>query len=239
MSTFLLVHGSWQAGWVWKHVRNRLEAAGHEVVTPDLPGHGLTPAPPAEIRLVHYLDCVCEQIARCGTPIIVVGHSSAGAVITAATELVPERIEALVYVAAVIPENGGRMGDAMDGQDPALLETFQWADDGRSARISENGARTFLYHRCPASDVEAAIPRLTAEPLGPFEDPIATSERWLRTPAYYVETLQDRCVRPHVQKAAQSRRAFAAVRSLDTDHSPFFSAPGPLSTILDTIARRE
>src|SRR5690349_24522079 len=100
MTTFVLVHGSWQGAWAWDRVIPLLEARGHRVVAVDLPGNGHTPAPELPVRLHHYAEHVARVIDAQPAPVILVGHSGGGITVTAATELRPERVALAVYLCA-------------------------------------------------------------------------------------------------------------------------------------------
>src|SRR5690349_14997294 len=102
MSTFVLVHGAWQASWCWHDVTPRLEARGHRVVTIDLPGHGTDSTAPNDVTLQHYVDALSTAVRRLAEPPIVVIHSMGGPLTTWA-EASPNVPRALVYIAANIP----------------------------------------------------------------------------------------------------------------------------------------
>ncbi|WP_240966624.1 alpha/beta fold hydrolase [Nodosilinea sp. P-1105] len=106
MSTFVLVHGAGSGAWVWHKVAPQLEAQGHSVITPDLPGHGLNPLPMAEVSLERYVDCVCDILKGQAEPVVLVGHSLGGAVITQAAEYCPDRIHTLVYLSGYLLAHG-------------------------------------------------------------------------------------------------------------------------------------
>jgi pimeloyl-ACP methyl ester carboxylesterase len=108
MSRFVLVHGGWHGGWCWGRVAARLRAAGHDVYTPTLTGlgereHLFTPAVGLETHITDLLNLMrFERLSD----VILVGHSYGGAIITLAADRMPEKVAALVYVDAVIPEDG-------------------------------------------------------------------------------------------------------------------------------------
>ncbi|RJL35854.1 alpha/beta fold hydrolase [Bailinhaonella thermotolerans] len=108
MSTYLLVHGAWHGGRCWDRVVPLLTAAGHRVAAPSLTGlgdraHLLGP----EVGLDTHTDDVVRLITEEGlTDVILVGHSYAGLVISAAANRIPERIAHLVYLDAMVPEDG-------------------------------------------------------------------------------------------------------------------------------------
>jgi pimeloyl-ACP methyl ester carboxylesterase len=128
--TFILVHGSWHSSGHWQRLAALLSAAGHAVIAPDLPGHGLSaefpksyferpidlarfseePSPLARITLDQYVATVGESVrlaARAGRgPIVLVGHSMGGVTITAVAEEHAKEIDHLVYLAAFMPDNG-------------------------------------------------------------------------------------------------------------------------------------
>ena len=129
------------------------------------------------------------------------------------------------------------MMQLVDGFDPQYLAQIAWAPDGRTARLGAAGLRDFLCNCCPAAVVEAALPLLTPEPVAPFETPLLTTEaNFGRVPRYYIECLQDRVVPIALQRAMRASIRFEGMYSLDTDHSPFFSAPEDLAAILHGIA---
>ena len=108
LNPFLLVHGGTSTGSIWDRVVPFLEEAGHSVYTPDLKGMGsriseLSP----DISLDDYIEDVCHIIKKYDLHnLILVGHSVAGLIITAATSQMPERISKLVYLDALLPEVG-------------------------------------------------------------------------------------------------------------------------------------
>ena len=106
MARFVLVHGAWHGAWCFDALARDLAAAGHEVDTFDLPGHGSDATPHDEVTLDTYAQRVAEVIGQDGEPVVLVGHSMGGIVVTQAAELVPERIARLVYLTAFLPKDG-------------------------------------------------------------------------------------------------------------------------------------
>ncbi len=109
MSTFVLIHGAAHGGWCWYKVVPLLEKHGHTVLAPDLPGHGKDKTPVADVTLQLYVDSVCKLLDAQREPVILVGHSMGGGIITQVAEERPERIKWLVYLAAALPRNGQSM----------------------------------------------------------------------------------------------------------------------------------
>ncbi|MGC9418526.1 MAG: alpha/beta fold hydrolase, partial [Rhodovulum sp.] len=103
MARFLLIHGSNHGAWCWREVLPRLHAAGHQAEAIDLPAAGDDPKPPETVTLDDYRDAV---LARLDEPTILVGHSLGGITITAAGAAAPDKIAALVFVAAWAPRAG-------------------------------------------------------------------------------------------------------------------------------------
>ena len=113
MATYVLVHGAYQGGWIWKPVAERLRAAGHRVIAPTLDGcghrhdqvrPGITVATHGQeiAKLLFY-----EDLDR----VMLVGTSSGGMVICKAAELARERIGRLFFVDALALMSGERVGD--------------------------------------------------------------------------------------------------------------------------------
>ncbi len=115
MSTYVLVHGAWRGGWIWKRVRRELQAHGHEVFTPTLTGvgersHLLTPQVNLETHIADVINLIrWEEL----TGVVLCGHSYGGCVVTGVADRIPEKVRALVYVDAFVPENGQSLHDAL------------------------------------------------------------------------------------------------------------------------------
>ena len=109
MSTFVLVHGACHGGWCWYKIVPLLERQGHTVVASDLPSHGRDKIPPSEVSLKTYVDSVCKTIDSQREPVVLVGHSMGGGIITQVAEYRADKIQTLVYVTAVLLKNGEAM----------------------------------------------------------------------------------------------------------------------------------
>lgn len=111
VKTFVLVHGAWQAPYVWDMVKSQLEAKGQKVIVVELPAHGNDMTLPSAVSIDVYRDKVIAAIQSVNGKVILVGHSMGGVVITAVAEKIPSRIEKLVYIGAFLPANGQSLMD--------------------------------------------------------------------------------------------------------------------------------
>jgi pimeloyl-ACP methyl ester carboxylesterase len=115
MTTFVLVHGAWRGGWIWKRVRVPLERAGHRVLTPTLTGcadrvHLATRDVNLETHIADVQNLIrWEEL----DDVVLCGHSYAGCVVTGVADRMPERIRALVYLDAFVLENGQSLHDTV------------------------------------------------------------------------------------------------------------------------------
>ncbi|MGB8385905.1 MAG: alpha/beta fold hydrolase, partial [Dermatophilaceae bacterium] len=105
--TFVLVHGSWQGGWCWEGVRHRLQAYGHRVLTPTLPGRGEVSEDRSAISHDDNVAAVLAAFDLAGEqPVVLVGHSLGGVTISQVADRRPGQIDRLVYCAAFVLEDG-------------------------------------------------------------------------------------------------------------------------------------
>lgn len=216
----LLVHGAHHGSHCWEEVTQQLTAAGVRSRAIDLPLTSFTDDTEA-------VRAAVREAAGRG-PVLLVAHSYAGLPVSAGGHTAAR----LVYVAARMP---------LPGESPAQL-TPTWNDPAfhRSVRTAPDGTRTLLpsarealYSTTPPRTAERAAglwrPMRSRVPDTPLDDPA-----WLTVPSAYVVCAADRTVRPEAQRACAARAA--AHVELDCDHSPFYSAPGPLARFLATQA---
>ena len=104
----VLVHGAWHGGWCWRRVADRLTAKGRYVVAPTLSGVCERSHLASDlIGLATHIDDVVNEITwKDLDGVVLVGHSYGGMVITGVAERVPERIAAIVYLDAFVPQDG-------------------------------------------------------------------------------------------------------------------------------------
>lgn len=237
MSTFILVHGAWHGGWCWYKLAARLRAAGHVVVSPDLPGHGLDRTPTAEVTMAAYVERITQALDAAAEPVVLVGHSMGGAVVTQATEERPDRVRHLVYIAAFAPGDGQSVLQlARADPDDRLGKTMVFAADRKSITLKPETIRGSFYADCPDEDLALAQSLLVPQSPAPLGATLHVSaERWGRVPRSYVECTQDMAVSIGAQRTMPGRKD-AKIHTLDTGHSPFLSAPDRIAEILKGIA---
>jgi pimeloyl-ACP methyl ester carboxylesterase len=102
----VLVHGAWQGDYVWEQVKASLVADGYRVSVVKLPGHGNDNTPAYQVTFQAYVNEVKNAINEYNEPVILVGHSLGGAVVTQTAAELPQKINKLVYVAGYIPASG-------------------------------------------------------------------------------------------------------------------------------------
>jgi len=109
--TFVLVHGTWHGGWCWRRVADALERKGHKVYAPSLTGladrsHLMT----REVNLAAHANDIANLVKwEDLKEIVLVGHSSAGFVITEAAEQIGASVASIVYLDAFVPQVGDNL----------------------------------------------------------------------------------------------------------------------------------
>ena len=238
MSNYVLIHGAWHGGWCWKKIIPLLEKEGHQVVAPDLPGHGEDKRPIAEITLQAYTDRVCQILDEQSEPVILVGHSMGGVVITQTAEYRPEKIKKLVYLTGFLLQNGEFLLQHAEPDTEALvLPNLIMAEDQSSATVKEEALKEIFYADCSDEDVEFAKSQLVPQAAAPFATPVSTTEEnFGRVPRVFISCSRDKAISQSIQQNLYTALPCEKVISLNTSHSPFFSAPEELASHLLSIS---
>lgn len=226
--TVFLVHGAFADASGWSEVILRLQAAGIEAIAPANPLRG--PAGDAG-----YLASFVQQIPG---PVLLVGHSYGGAVISAAAPQA-ENVIGLVYVCAYIPEEGESLQalaeQATDSKVGPALRPVPFA----SADGSEGGVDLYIdrtaFHEVFCADLPAAQAAIMAvsqrpaaaagfaEPLGPVG--------WKSLPSWAVISTSDWAIGPSGERF-MAERAGAIITEVDTSHVPMMSEPGTVTDVI-------
>jgi pimeloyl-ACP methyl ester carboxylesterase len=216
-ATVVLVHGAWADGSSWQAAVRALEERGLNVVAAPIPLTSLSDDAAALKR----------TIARTQGPLIVAGHAYAGAVIATAND---ERVKALVYVAALAPDEGETVAqvfyrDEAHPQAPQLApdaDGFIWMPD-------EGFANAFAQNATPE---QIALAKAVQRPISvnSIQEP-APRPAWKSKPAWYLVAEEDRMINPKTQHF-MAERMKATVRSFAVDHTPLLSAPDKVVDII-------
>jgi pimeloyl-ACP methyl ester carboxylesterase len=232
--TFVLVAGAWHGAWCWQKLVSLLEAQGHRVRTPDLPGTGADTTDPTKATLESWARFVTDVVAAESDPPIVVGHSRGGVVISRAAELLPERIRRLVYLAGYLVPAGGTLADTARGDQESLVPPNMIpAEGGMTCSLRASVIRDALFGLCSDADYEWALNRMRPEPLKPLVTPLrVTDGRFGSVPRTYIECSQDRTITLGAQRRMHGVLPCDPVLTLASDHSPFLSQPAALAEML-------
>jgi len=239
LSTFVLIHGAWHGAWCWYKVIPRLEGAGHRVIAPDLASLGKDKTPTARVSLPLWTESICQILDAETEPVVLVGHSRGGIVISEVAESRPEKVKTLVYLCAFLLRNGESLMQVAQTDGASLIaQNLVVSQEEGHATVRDESVREVFYGGCDDEDVVLARLLLQPEPLAPLGTPIKTTEeRFGRIPRVYIECLRDKAIGPSLQKQMYRAERCERVISMDTDHSPFFSAPDQLVAHLNAVCR--
>ena len=221
--TLVLVHGAWADGSSWGRVIDEVEAAGVRAVAVPLP---LSSFEDDVAALEHTLEHV-------GGPVVLAGHAYAGGVIAAAAA---ENVRALVYVAALAPEEGEAVAEIFGRgtphpQAPALAPDAHgliWLPDEAFAGAFAHRATAAEHVRLRATQRPISITCITT-PVG--------RPRWKDLPTWYLIAREDRMISVDNQRFMAERMG-ATVRSHPVDHMVLLTAPEVVSDLLLEVARK-
>ena len=230
----VLVHGAWHGGWCWSALQSELDRRGVPSLAPDLPGHGSSND--ALGSLDHDARSIATLIRRLDRPVVLVGHSYGGMVITEACGMT-DQVRSLVYVAAFMGDTGESpmsLLGSFEPRDVALSAVMRPGPTEETTTIDPAGAIDAFYHLSSTEVGKSASERLDAQHMGGFMQPL-TSAGWRSVRSTYVVCSQDRALHPDHQ-AEMARRASSAV-VLESDHSPFLCRVVELAGVVSEVAK--
>src|ERR1700693_4442403 len=216
--TVVLIHGAFADGSSWDKVIPLLQAKGLKVVAVQNPLTSLADDVAATKRA---LD------ASTG-PVILVGHSWGGTVITEAGA--HDKVAALVYVAAFAPDAGQSSNDlGKAGPPPPGLANIRPDSAGFLSLTPESVARNFAQD-LPAS--QTAVMAVTQGPIfgRTFDEKVANAA-WESKPSWYIVAEKDRMIQPDLQRAL-AKKINARTTALPTSHVPMLSRPNDVATVI-------
>jgi pimeloyl-ACP methyl ester carboxylesterase len=236
----VLVHGAWHGAWCFDRVIASLRKLGVEARALDLPGHGADPGPFGDL----HADAtrVGALLDRLDVPVVLVGHSYGGAVITEAGA--HPAVEHLVYLcgfpldagetcqtAALSDAGAARVSHA--GR-PSLSGALMTISDGVTV-VSTEGAATCFYNDCDSETIDWAVARLGPQPMVALAQS-PTSIAWRHRPSTYVVSRDDQAVHPDLQRLL-AQRCQSRVE-WPTGHVPSLSRPDLVTDLLTRLVRQ-
>jgi pimeloyl-ACP methyl ester carboxylesterase len=233
MSTFLLVHGAWHSGRAWERVVPLLESTGHRVLAPSLTGYGdkahlLSP----EVGLDTHVDDIVTLIEEQDlTEVILVGHSYAGLVISSVANQVPDRIAHLVYLDAMVPEDGQTAVDVL----PVTQSMIDQAGSWRIPPLPEQPPPLGLFGVTDPADVAWLREMLSDQPVLCLQQPVRLDNPAVKAiPRTYIHCVgaKPAGINRREVPAIQPNGSPSQVWELPTGHDCMITMPAELSELL-------
>jgi pimeloyl-ACP methyl ester carboxylesterase len=235
--TFVLVHGAWQAPYVWDVVKSELEAKGQKVIVVELPAHGSDMTSPAAVSIDVYRDKVIAAVQSVNGKVILVGHSMGGVVVTAVAEKIPSKIEKLVYIGAFLPANGQSLMDlALTDAQSILGPNLIPSKDQLTLDVNHDKIIDIFCQDANADIQKEVLAKFRVEPAIPFGNKVSlTDANFGSVMKYYIHTAQDHAVGIDLQNRMVTAAHITKTYSLDTGHSPFLTKPDQVTAVLLAI----
>lgn len=220
-ANIVFVHGLWADGSCWDKIIPSLIDEGHHVISVQNPLSSLADDVAATNRALNKLE----------SPVILVGHSWGGVVITAAG--IHPKVKALVYVAAMAPDENETLGGLTDPYPTAALQHLEVADG--YIWLTKEGVQKYF-----ASDVPEQQTALMYTTQGPANAVLfgekMSKPAWKEKPSWYIVAQNDDAISPELERI-MAKRINARTTELATSHVPMISKPEEvLKVIREAIA---
>ena len=217
-TNIVLVHGTSVDGSSWSKVIPILQNAGHKVIAAQLPLHSLADD----------VDTVKRAIGLIGGPVVLVGHSYGGFVISNAAYNNPN-VTGLVYLSAFAPNEGQSLGDFVD---PAKLpKGLLMFDSGGFISINPE-----IFPQVLAQDIDPAEVKVIAAAQKPYNQSILTEKSgppaWKQLPTWYGVTENDRIVPPDAQRMFAKQINATTVLPINSSHASPLSHPNEVAQLI-------
>jgi pimeloyl-ACP methyl ester carboxylesterase len=227
MTTFVLIHGAYQGGWIWQPTAARLRAGGHLVYAPSLDGcaerrHSLRPGITTATHAAEIAELMFYDDLR---DVVLAGTSAGGMVLCRAAELVRDRIARIVFIDALALLDGERIAEIVNRTSPRVTTAL-------AAGPSREDAEGRMFASLNPALRAHALARYTPHPVGAMEEPVELKSFWNQSwPATVI-----RCRRSANPPEAHQRRTAEKLNAkyieIDCDHYPMLTDPDALAPLL-------
>lgn len=224
-ATVVLVHGAFHGSGYWQSTLKGLADLGIAAIAPDLPGHGADTRPLTDLH--GDAAAVEEVLDTISGPVVLVGHSYGGAVITRAG--MHPAVQEVVYLAGYLLEEGETVNNAgaaadVEGIDwsgrPKLRDALHIDEDGIGTVANLDAARAVFYSDFDDEQFAEIVTTLSPQRMANFnEHPEAHA--FYEKPSTFVVCTQDMCIHPHIQRVLARRSMRAA--AWDCGHFPMIT----------------
>ncbi|TYK53625.1 alpha/beta hydrolase [Actinomadura decatromicini] len=230
--TVVLVHGGFADASGWNGVIKRLRRDGYPTLAPANPLRGLPVDAP-------YIASVLKSVKG---PIVLVGHSYGGAVITNAAAGNPN-VKALVYVAAFAPDQGEQLGVLLNKYPGSLI-----GESVQGVPYPLPGGKTGIDLYLPPDKFRAAfaadLPRSTTDLMQITQRPFAqsaltdttTAAAWRTIPSWAIVATADKAIPPALERFFYQRAKSRTIEVKGASHVPMMSHPGVTTTLIEQAA---
>lgn len=221
--TILLVHGAWGDAGHWRHVIPLLHDGGHDVLAVQNPLTSLADDVERTSRLAAAQD----------GPVLLVGHSYGGSVISGAGHA--PNVVGLVYVAAFAPDEGESLGSIFARRDPPPAAAIIRPDADGFLWLAHDAFHDNFCQDLGAE--EAFVLAVTQKPIHGrcFEDP-AGPPAWRSLPSWYQVSTGDRAIPPATERELAQRMDPRRTIELDASHASLLSQPQAIAALVDEAA---
>jgi pimeloyl-ACP methyl ester carboxylesterase len=226
----LLVPGFWLGAWAWDEVANLLRAQGLDVTALTLPGLDSADHDRSTIRLANHVDAIVEAVTAAKAPVLLAVHSGASVPGYAATDRVPDRIAAMVYVDTA--PGSGAINPEFAGDELRMPSLEDLAKNENLSGLSESQLETFRNRAVP-------------EPAAAVRDsPVLTNDARLDVPTTLIATgFTSDDYKKYAKDGYSWLDGLNQLRNLTyvdlpTSHWPMWSRPRQLADILCDIAQK-
>jgi len=222
-ATIVLVHAAWTDGSSWNKVTSELRRSGFDVVAAQIPLTSLSDDVTALRRVLRRQD----------NPVILAGHSYGGAVITAAGSDNPN-VKGLVYVAAIVPDEGETVGDVFHRVAPHPSAPKLQPDGDGLLWLQLDGFRSAVAPDASAEELALMTANQKPIALKCLAEPMP-KPAWKEKPSWFLIAEKDRMVSPDTQRFTADRMKSKSV-SLPVDHFPLLSRPTAVVDLINEAA---
>lgn len=222
--TVVLVHGFWGGAAHWAKVIVELHKGGYDKLF--AVENPLT-------SLADDAERTRKMIKQVDGPVLLVGHSYGGAVITEAGDL--PNVVGLVYIAAFAPDAGESPGQISEQMPPAAFDNIAPDSDGYLWIKQDKFHESFCQDLAPDEALVMAVTQKA--PVGSTFGDTVTAPAWKTKPCWYQVSTQDRMIHPDNERRMAQRMNSRRIIELDASHASLASHPGEVVDLIDEASR--